>query len=189
VPSALKPSGFLAVFAAGVLLAWTLSVGSLAADTTTADTVAAFTTTEATDTSTAAAETTTPAETATATTVFSTTTVGTTTTRLVPLPVTGITTSASSDDDGTEFWVWVLIAILAVALVALFVLLARRGRGGVSAEQRRRQLDAAVGSWAAQGWAVESTTPDSAVLRRGGEAMLVSVDRAGHVSTRPLPPS
>jgi hypothetical protein len=101
--------------------------------------------------------------------------------------VTGTTTSASSDN-GTEAWVWVLLAILAVALVALFVLLARRGRGGVSAEERRRQLDAAVGSWAAQGWAVESTTPDSAVLRRGSEAMLVSVDRAGHVSTQPLPP-
>jgi uncharacterized membrane protein len=182
-----------------VLLAWTLSAGSFAADTTTADTVAAVTTTEVTDTSTAAAETTTaaaetttaPAETATApgTTVFSTTTVATTTIRLVPLPVTGITTSASSDDDGTESWVWVLLAILAVALVALFVLLARRGRDGVSAEERRLQLDAAVGSWAAQGWAVESTTPDSAVLRRGSEAMLVSVDRAGHVSTQPLPPT
>jgi hypothetical protein len=181
VPNALKLSGFLAVLAAGVLLAWTLSAGSLAADTTTA----------ATDTSTAAAETTTaPTETATApgTTVFSTTTVATTTTRLVPLPVTGTTTSASSDN-GTEAWVWVLLAILAVALVALFVLLARRGRGGVSAEERRRQLDAAVGSWAAQGWAVESTTPDSAVLRRGSEAMLVSVDRAGHVATQPLPPT
>jgi cobalamin biosynthesis Mg chelatase CobN len=156
VPSALKLSGFLAFFATGVLLAWTLSAGSLAAGTTTDDTVAAVTTTEVTDESTAAAEATTaapetttaPAETATApgTTVFSTTTVATTTTRFVPLPVTGITTSASSDDDGTESWVWVLLAILAVALVALCVLLARRGRGGVSAEERRLQLDAAVGS-------------------------------------------
>ena len=184
VPNAVKLSGFLAVLAAGVLLAWTLSAGSLAADTTTADTAAAVTTTEATDTTTAADETATES----GTTVFSTTTVATTTTRIIHLPVTGTTTSASSDEDGTEAWVWVLLAILAVALVALIVLLARRGRGGASAEERRRQLDAAVGSWAAQGWAVESTTPDSAVLRRGNEAMLVSVDRAGHVATQPLPP-
>jgi hypothetical protein len=89
--------------------------------------------------------------------------------------------------------VWVLIAILAVGLVVLIVLLARRGGGGAAAagvpvDARRRQLDAAVGSWFAQGWAIESQTADSAVLRRGAEAMLVSVDEAGHVSTRPLPP-
>ena len=47
----------------------------------------------------------------------------------------------------------------------------------------------AVASWAAQGWAIETQTDDSAVLRRGAEAMLVSVDQAGHVSTRPLPGS
>ena len=81
-----------------------------------------------------------------------------------------------------------LLGILAVGLIVLIVLLARRGGGGgVSVDERRRQLDAAVGSWANQGWAVESETADSAVLRRGNEAMLVSVDRAGHVSTRPLP--
>jgi hypothetical protein len=38
-----------------------------------------------------------------------------------------------------------------------------------------------------QGWALESQSADSAVLRRGGELMVVSVDEAGHVSTRPLP--
>ena len=174
MPNAVKLSWFLAVFAAGLLLAWTLSAGSLAADVTTTETVA---------------ETTTPAETDTAPgiTVFATTTVARTTTRVVPLPVTGTTTSDSSDENGTPAWVWVLLAILAVGLVALIVLLARRGGGGPSVEERRRQLDAAVGSWTAQGWAVESETADSAVLRRGGEAMLVSVDRAGHVSTRPLP--
>jgi hypothetical protein len=34
---------------------------------------------------------------------------------------------------------------------------------------------------------VESQTADSAVLRRGGDLMLVSVDQGGHVSTKPLP--
>ena len=99
----------------------------------------------------------------------------------------GTTTTSSSDENSTPDWAWVLIAILAVGLIALIVLLARRGGGGVSVEERRHLLDAAVGSWATQGWAVESETADSAVLRRGNESMLVSVDRAGHVSTRPLP--
>jgi hypothetical protein len=69
------------------------------------------------------------------------------------------------------------------------VVLARRGGHSVSSADRRKQLDAVVGSWAAQGWGVENETADSAVLRRGTESMLVSVDQAGHVSTRPLPPA
>jgi hypothetical protein len=84
----------------------------------------------------------------------------------------------------------VLIAILAVALVVLIALLARRGgggRGSVPVEERRRLLESAVSSWTAQGWAIETQAADSAVLRRGDEAMLVSVDAAGHVATRPFP--
>ena len=72
-------------------------------------------------------------------------------------------------------------------VVLLVVVLTRRGGGGgggVSVEERQRRLDGAVGSWVAQGWAVESQTADSAVLRRGGDLMLVSVDQAGQVSTR-----
>jgi len=69
----------------------------------------------------------------------------------------------------------------------VIVLLARRGDRGLSVEEQRQKLDAAVGSWVAQGWAIESETTDSTVLRRGNETMLVSVDQAGHVSTRPLP--
>ena len=42
-----------------------------------------------------------------------------------------------------------------------------------------------VGTWVAQGWAVESDTRDSAVLRRGAERMIVSVDPAGQTTTRP----
>ena len=80
-----------------------------------------------------------------------------------------------------------LLAILAVALIVLMVLLARRGGGAVPAEERRQRLDRAVATWAAQGWALESQTADSAVLRSGSELMLVSVDQAGQVTTRPLP--
>jgi hypothetical protein len=83
----------------------------------------------------------------------------------------------------------VLLGILAVGLIALIALLSRRGGGGggtVSVDDRRRQLDHAVGSWVAQGWAVENQTADSAVLRRASEAMFVTVDRDGHVTTRPV---
>jgi hypothetical protein len=62
-----------------------------------------------------------------------------------------------------------------------------RRRCGREGEERRRHVDAAVASWAAQGWAIESQTAESAVLRRGREAMLVNVDQSGHVTTRPLP--
>jgi hypothetical protein len=82
--------------------------------------------------------------------------------------------------------VWVLLAILAVVLVVLVVLLARRGGGSVPAEERRRRLDGAVASWTMQGWALESQSADSAVLQRADERMILSVDPAGQVSTRPL---
>ena len=149
--------------------------------TTAVDTTALADTTTA-EAATTEAVTTTPLE-----TVF-TTTVQETTTRLVLVPAS-TTTSSSESDNSTPIWVWVLLGILAIALIAVIALLARRGHGGASVEDRRRHLDAAVGSWAAQGWGVESEGPDSAVMRRGTESMLVSVDRSGHVSTRPLPPS
>ena len=81
-----------------------------------------------------------------------------------------------------------LLGILAVALVIVIVVLATRGGGvsGVSAAERRRRLDVAVAGWTAQGWALESQSVDSAVLQRAGERMIVSVDAAGQVATRPL---
>jgi hypothetical protein len=102
----------------------------------------------------------------------------------VPVPVT---TTPSENSTSTAAWVWALLGILAVALVILIVLLARRGKNTVSVDDRRRQLDATVDSWTAQGWAIQNQSADSAVLNRGTDSMLVSVDKAGHVSTRPLP--
>ena len=56
-------------------------------------------------------------------TVATTTTVERTTTQeTVPT-----TTAAESSEDGTPVWVWVTLAILATALAAAIVLLARRG--------------------------------------------------------------
>jgi hypothetical protein len=195
VPKALTLSGLAAVFAAGLVLAVTLPVGGGAADATTTDT--ATTDTTATDTTATETTTTTAPETSTETTTTTTTlpgrtvTVETTTTNFVTLPTqsTPEETSASGGS-GTEAWVWVLLGILAAGLIALIVLFATRGHGGggtaLSPEDRLRRLDGAVASWAAQGWAVETQTADSAVLRRGAEAMLVSVDPGGHVATRPL---
>jgi hypothetical protein len=37
----------------------------------------------------------------------------------------------------------------------------------------------------AQGWALESQSADTALLQRIGERMIVGVDSAGHISTRP----
>jgi hypothetical protein len=200
-----KLSGLALIFALGALAAWTLGASGRTAETTTVDTAPVAETTTAVEATTAAETTTAVADTTTAetattaettteatpgTTVVATTTLQITTTRILPVPTSVETTSSGSDDD-TPAWVWVLIAILAAGLVALIALLARRGRGGggLSVEDRRRHLDAAVASWTAQGWAIESQTADSAVLRRDAESMLVSVDQAGHVSTRPLPPT
>jgi hypothetical protein len=161
-----------ACFAAGISAAGLLAVGGTAADTTTADTTTAATTTAPADTTQAT----------TTVTVASTTTVELTTTQETVPP----TTTAESSDDGTPVWVWVLLAILAIALAAAIVLLASRGaHGSLSPEERGRRLDHAVGTWAAQGWAVEAQTADSAVLRRAGERMIVAVDASGQITTRP----
>jgi hypothetical protein len=162
-------SGLAVLFVAGVILAGTAA----AQDTTTT-----LTTTE----QTTSVETTTEP----ATTVVTTATVQQTTTRRVI--VTPTTTASSSSEGGTPAWVWILLGILGGLLIlAVAMLVAGRGRGSkVPPEERRRRLDGAVGTWAVQGWAIESQSGDSAVLRRGGELMLVSVDEAGHVGTRPL---
>lgn len=158
----LQLAGLVACLVAGVLLA-TAVVGSVqAAGTTTTETASE------------------------PTTVFTTETVQQTTTRQIILP-SPTTTSSSSSSSETPAWVWVLLAILAVALVIVIALLAHRGGrdSGVSAAERRRRLDGAVAGWTAQGWALESQSADSAVLQRMAERMLVSVDGAGHVSTQP----
>ena len=104
---------------------------------------------------------------ATTVTVASTTTVE----RIATQETVPTTTTAESSDDGTPVWVWVLLAILAIALAAAIVLLARRGgHGSLSPEERGRRLDHAVGTWAAQGWAVETQTHGFSGLAAGGRA-------------------
>jgi hypothetical protein len=165
----------------------------LALGFSTAATVASGLGVDTTETTTAATTTTTPSRTAgvtiaPTTTVVTTATVEQTTTRLVTIPSSETTTSTSSSAD-TAAWIWVLLGILAVGLIVLIVLLARRGDSHKPApvvDDRRRQLDAVISSWIGQGWAIESHTAESAVLRRGAETMVVDVDQSGHVSARPL---
>jgi hypothetical protein len=163
-----KIAALAALLTAGILLAVGLGTGG-----------AQLVTTETT-TTTVPTTTTEPG-----TTVV--TTVQQTTTRRVPVPAT---TAGSSSNDSIPTWVWVVLGILALAVLGLIIALATRGGGAAAlppAEVRRR-LDGAVASWAAQGWALETQTADSAVLRRGGDAMMVSIDPAGQISTRPLGP-
>jgi hypothetical protein len=161
-----KLVGLGALFAAGLLLAGTLaSVGI--ADITTTETLGVTTTVE---------------ETTTAPPVV--TTVEQTTTRRVVVPTTGTTTSSSSTDT-TPTWVWVVLGVLAAAVIGLLVAFLS-GRGRLSDQERQRRLDAAVATWANQGWAVESQTPGSTILRRGPELMVVSVDDKGQINTRPV---
>lgn len=156
----------VALFVAGFVLA-----GALGA----ADAISQATETTTESTTTTVQETTT----APGTTVVATTT--------VRRPATLPTTTSSSDSDSAPTWAWVALGVLAAAVIGLSVaLLTRRGGSGVPPEERRRRLDSAVATWTAQGWALESETTDSAVLQRGPERMVVTVDDGGRIGARPL---
>jgi hypothetical protein len=157
--------GLATLFVAGLVLAGGLAASGVA-DVTTTETLPVTTTLEETTT-------------APATTVV--TTVEQTTTEQVT-PTTGTTTSSSSESS-TPTWVWVVLAILGAAVIGLLVAFLT-GRSGISAEDRQRRLDAAVGTWAAQGWAVVNQTAGSATMSRGSEVMVVSVDAKGQVDAR-----
>jgi hypothetical protein len=164
-----KLIGLAALFTAGLLLAGGLTAVG-AADVTTTETVqggAVTTTVELTETEPG--------------TTVSTTVEQTTTRTIVP---TTSTSASSSSSNSTPTWVWVVLAILAAAVIGLLV--AVFARRGISDEERQRRLEAAVASWAAQGWALENQTPGSAILRRGPEVMVVSIDDKGQVGTRPV---
>jgi uncharacterized membrane protein YdcZ (DUF606 family) len=161
-----KPLALVVLFAAGFVLAGGLGAADAISQTTTETTVETMTTTIE------------------ETTTAPTTVVATTTVRR---PATLPTTTSSSSSDSAPTWAWVALGVLAAAVIGLSVaLLTRRGGPGVPPGERRRRLDSAVATWTAQGWALESETNDSAVLQRGPERMVVTVDEAGRVSARPL---
>ena len=156
--------GLATLFAAGLLLAGGLTATGIA-DVTTTETVPITTTVE---------QTTTEPATTVLTTVEQTTTEQAATTG---------TTTGSGSESSTPTWTWVAIAVLGAAVIGLIVALLM-GRGGISAEERQSRLDAAVGTWAAQGWAIVNQTPGSATMSRGSEVMVVSVDAKGQVDAR-----
>ena len=161
-----KLVGLVALFAAGLLLAGGLAATGVA-DVTTTETLPVTTTVE---------ETTTAPATTVATTVEQTTTLA---------PTTPTTTSSSSSSS-TPTWVWVVLGILASRHDRPPGRPLHRQPRRHLGEERQRRLDAAVASWATQGWALESQTPGSAILRRGADLMVVSIDDHGQISTRPL---
>jgi hypothetical protein len=152
------------LFGAGVLLAGLVVTAGKAQQQTTTETTVETTTTTA------------PA---------TTETVERTTTRTI---VPRTTTAAEGSSNSAPTWAWVVIGVLAVAALGLGIALLTRRGGRMSLEERRRRLDGAITGWVGQGWAIDSQSADSAVLRRGGELMLVSIDENGAISTRPLPP-
>jgi hypothetical protein len=157
-----------ALFAAGLALAGVLAATG----------VADVTTTETMPVTTTLAETTTAPGTTVVTTVEQTTTERAT---------TPAATTSSGSESTTPTWVWVVLAILGAAVIGLLVaLVSGRGRGGLPEEERQRRLDAAVATWAGQGWAVVSQTAGSATMRHGSDLMTVSVDEKGQVYTHPL---
>jgi tetrahydromethanopterin S-methyltransferase subunit C len=63
----------------------------------------------------------------------------------------GTTTSDSESTSDTPTWVWVVLGILAAAVIGLVVAFLTRRSGGLAPAERRRRLDHAIGTWAAQG--------------------------------------
>jgi hypothetical protein len=101
-----------------------------------------------------------------------------------------VTTGESTSSSETPAWVWALVAVLGLGVVALVIVLLvrRRGPEEIPLEQRRQLVAAAVSSWVAQGWAIESQTDDSAILQREGQHVVLSVDSRGRVTSGPLGP-
>jgi hypothetical protein len=151
--------------------------GALLASVALADTTTTTSTTVVTETSTQTQTEVAPV----------TTTVEQTTTQRIIVPAPTTTDEATAEGEGNG-WIWVLLGIAGVALVLVICLAVSRGHEstGVSPAERRRRLDGTVATWGGQGWALMSQTGDSAVLQRGGEQLLITVDEVGHVSTRPL---
>lgn len=163
-----KVVGLAVLFAAGLALAGGLaSVGVADITTTTTETVPTTTTVEQTTTA--------PAQTV-LTTVEHTTTE----------PATVPTTTASGSSEKTPTWVWIVLAILAAAVIGLIVALLMRRESGLPPAELQRRLEAAVRSWTTQGWAVESQRPGETIMRRGPEVMAVGIDQQGQITTRPL---
>ena len=81
----------------------------------------------------------------------------------------------------------VLSGVAIFVLVVLIAWLASRHKD-ISPEARRRALNDAVAAWVAQGWAPVSQTGSTAVLRRGDEHTVLSVDGRGNITSQAVSP-
>ncbi len=181
---ALPAAAALALFCAGLVAA--CGGGAVGAATgTLAATLSRPTPTAATPTVPQVTVTTTEQQTVEVTTTETTTTQ---TTSHVPGAIVitpGTTTTESTSTTETQTWALVLIGAAVIGLVVLLIWLARRhGHKEIPAERRRQLLADAVAAWVAQGWAPESQTDTTAVLRRGAEHVVIAVDGRGNVSSQ-----
>jgi hypothetical protein len=55
--------------------------------------------------------------------------------------------------------------------------------------ERNQTLLAALSGWLSEGWVIESQSSTEAVVRKGTERRLLSVDQHGSLSRSELPPS
>jgi len=100
---------------------------------------------------------------------------------------TSQTTTAATESGDTPAWVWVLVAVGGGLLLALLVwLLRRKGAPDRRLAERQRLISASVAGWTAQGWAIETQTESTAVMRQDGQRILVTVEADGRVTSRPL---
>ncbi len=182
---ALPAAAALALFCAGLLAA--CGGGAVSAGTgTLAATLSRPTVTVTTQTVPQETVTTTEQQTVQET-VTTTETTTTQTTSHVPgaIVITPPTTTESTSSTETQTWALVLIGAAVIGLIVLIIWLARRhGPEEMPAERRRQLLADAVAAWIAQGWAPESQTDTTAVLRRGAEHVVVAVDGQGNVSSQ-----
>jgi hypothetical protein len=113
------------------------------------------------------------------------TTTATTTTSHIPGAILITPTTESTSSTETQTWALVVIGAAVIGFIVLLIWLARRhGHKEIPAERRRQLLADAVGAWVAQGWAPESQTDTTAVLRRGAEHIVIAVDGQGNVSSQ-----
>ena len=167
-----------ALFCVGVIAAFGGGSGSAAekAGTVTQHTVS--------DATTTAGEATVPQTTVEVTVTNTQTTIGPGTVVINP----PTTTSTTEDSSGSKTWALVAIGIAIVILIGLIGWLASRHKD-TPPEARRRALDQAVAAWVAQGYAPVNQTDTTAVLRRGDEQVVVSVDGRGNISSQPVGPA
>ena len=168
-------------FAAGIVVAAASGAGYASTDTT-----------ATTDTGTTAPAvvtvTTERTETLTVTETHAATTAETSTTEDTATTATTTETTGSGSGGGFPTWAIVLIVALVIGLIAAVAYLLGRGKkqDDNALDGRTRILDAAVASAVASGWTVESSSPLEAVIRRGDDRTLLTVDDQGRVTRRPL---